>query len=430
MLDKLFQLSAHHTSIKQELVGGLTTFFTMAYILFINPVILEQAGMDKGAVFVATCLAAAFGCLVMGLLANYPIALAPSMGLNVFFTYTVVIALGYSWQIALGAVFISGLMFVVLSLFRLRDIVLDSIPSSMRQGIATGIGLFLVTISLKIAGIIDIDGQKLSLGNLFSVDALLWAVGIIIIVGCAARNIKGGILISLITLTSISLLFGDASWHGVFSLPPDLTPTYLAMDIQGALNISMLSVIFAFLFVDLFDTSTSLVAVAQRGGLLNTAGRFARFTRALFSDALATVMGAALGTSTTTTYVESTAGVAAGGRTGLTSVVVGLMFVLSLFLYPLAHAVPLAATSSVIFYVATLMLASLINVEWEDLTEAIPVVITAIIMPLTLSIANGIALGFISYCIIKIAAGRMRQLNLFVVILALLFTSNLVLDLY
>ena len=412
MLEKLFQLTSHKTSFKQEVKGGLTTFFAMAYILFVNPVILEQAGMDKGAVFVATCLSAALGCLLMGLLANYPIALAPSMGLNVFFTYTVVLEMGYNWQVALGCVFISGVLFVLFSVLRIREMIIDSVPLSIRQGIATGIGLFLAVVSLKIAGIVVInDEHQLALGNILSFEAMMWVLGVTIIIGFASRGLRGGILMSLLVTTLIAIFVGHASFSGVVSLPPSLSPTYLALDVGGAIDVGLLSVIFTFLFVDLFDTSTSLVAVAQRGGLLNTAGRFARFGRVLFSDASATIVSAIMGTSTTTTYVESTAGVAAGGRTGLTSVVVGGCFLVALFFYPLAQAVPLAAVSSIIFYVATLMLASLINVEWEDLTEAVPVVITAIIMPLTFSIANGIAFGFISYCVIKLAAGRYKQLN-------------------
>jgi AGZA family xanthine/uracil permease-like MFS transporter len=412
MLEKLFQLTSHKTSFKQEVKGGLTTFFAMAYILFVNPVILEQAGMDKGAVFVATCLSAALGCLLMGLLANYPIALAPSMGLNVFFTYTVVLEMGYNWQVALGCVFISGVLFVLFSVLRIREMIIDSVPLSIRQGIATGIGLFLAVVSLKIAGIVVInDEHQLALGNILSFEAMMWVLGVTIIIGFASRGLRGGILMSLLVTTLIAIFVGHASFSGVVSLPPSLSPTYLALDVGGAIDVGLLSVIFTFLFVDLFDTSTSLVAVAQRGGMLNTAGRFARFGRVLFSDASATIVSAIMGTSTTTTYVESTAGVAAGGRTGLTSVVVGGCFLVALFFYPLAQAVPLAAVSSIIFYVATLMLASLINVEWEDLTEAVPVVITAIIMPLTFSIANGIAFGFISYCVIKLAAGRYKQLN-------------------
>jgi len=425
MLEKLFQLTSHKTTLKKEVIGGLTTFLTMAYILFINPVILAQAGMDKGAVFMATCLAAALGCFLMGMLTNYPIALAPSMGLNVFFTYSVVLEMGYSWQVALGGVLVSGVLFVLFSLFRIRDAIIDNVPLSIRQGIATGIGLFLAMVSLKIAGIVVIsDDSKLALGELWAFDAMMWLLGITIIIGFASRGLRGGMLMSILMITIIAIFSGYSSFSGVVSLPPSLAPTYMALDVSGALDISLLSIIFAFLFVDIFDTSTSLFAVAQRGGLLNTAGRFRRLGRALFADAAATIVSAVMGTSTTTAYVESTAGVAAGGRTGLTSIVVGVCFLLAMFFYPLVNAVPLAAASSIMFYVATLMLASLINVEWEDLTEAIPVVITAIIMPLTFSIANGIACGFISYCIIKLAAGRYKQLNPLVLSLAGFFVVS------
>jgi len=422
MLEKLFKLEQHQTNIKREVIGGITTFLTMAYIIFVNPSMLEAAGMDKGAVFVATCLAAAIGCFIMGFIANYPIALAPGMGLNAFFTYTVVLDMGYSWEVALGGVFISGVVFVLLSLFKVREWIIDSIPMSLRYGIAAGIGLFLAIIALKNAGIVvDSPATLVTMGDITSFPAMMAGLGLFIIVGLAQRGINGSVMISILAITVIGLLVGDIDYAGIVSMPPSIAPTFLQLDLTGALEVGMLSVIFAFLFVDLFDTSGTLIAVAQRGGLLNEQGKLPRLGRALLADSTATMAGAALGTSTTTSYVESTAGVAAGGRTGLTAVVVGLLFVLALFFAPLAGMVPAYATAGALFYVAVLMMSSLINVEWEDLTEAVPVVVAAVLMPLTFSIANGIALGFISYFMVKLFAGRYKDISPSVLFLAALF---------
>jgi len=426
LLEKLFKLEQHQTTIKRELIGGLTTFLTMAYIIFVNPSMLEAAGMDNGAVFVATCLAAAIGCLIMGLIANYPIALAPGMGLNAFFTYTVVIDMGYSWEVALGGVFISGIVFILLSLFNIREWLIDSIPLSLRYGIAAGIGLFLAMIALQNAGIVvGSDTTLITLGRITTFPAIMSGLGLFVIVGLAQRGINGAVLISIVLVTAIGLLAGDINYIGVVSMPPSIAPTFMALDISGALEVGMLSVIFAFLFVDVFDTSGTLIAVAQRGGLLNEQGKLPRLGRALLADSSATVAGAMLGTSTTTSYVESTTGVAAGGRTGLTSVVVGLLFLLALFFAPLAQMVPAYATAGALFYVAVLMVSSLINVAWEDLTEAVPVVVAAVLMPFTFSIAHGIALGFISYFLIKIFSGRYRDISPSVAFLSILFIVKL-----
>lgn len=422
MLEKLFQLKQNETTVKREIIGGVTTFLTMAYIIFVNPSMLEAAGMDKGAVFVATCLAAAIGCFIMGFIANYPIALAPGMGLNAFFTYTVVLDMGYSWQVALGGVFISGVVFVLMSLFKIREWIIDSIPLSLRYGIAAGIGLFLAIIALKNAGIIvDSPATLVTLGDIKSFSAVMAGLGLFIIVGLAQRGINGAVMISILTITVMGLLMGEINYAGLVSAPPSLAPTFMELDLSGALEVGMLSVIFAFLFVDLFDTSGTLVAVAQRGGLLNEQGKLPRLGKALLADSSATMAGAALGTSTTTSYVESTAGVAAGGRTGLTAVVVGLLFLFALFFAPLASMVPAYATAGALFYVAVLMMSSLINVAWEDLTEAVPVVVAAVLMPLTFSIAHGIALGFISYLMVKVFAGRYKDISVSVVVLASLF---------
>ncbi|PKI11282.1 guanine permease, partial [Shewanella sp. 11B5] len=412
MLEKLFKLKQNNTSLKQEAMAGLTTFLTMAYIIFVNPMMLADAGMDHGAVFVATCLAAAIGCLVMGLLANYPIALAPGMGLNAFFTYTVVGEMGYSWETALGAVFMSGVCFLILSLVKIREWIVNSIPMSLRFGIAAGIGLFLALIGLKNAGIVVASPATLvTMGDITSFPALMAALGFFLIIAMVHRGLKAAVIFSILIVTVLGMIFGDVQYQGLISMPPSLAPTFMKMDLSSVLEVSMLSVVFAFLFVDLFDTSGTLVAVAQRGGLLDEKGRLPRVKRALTADSVATITGAALGTSTTTSYIESIAGVSAGGRTGLTAVVVGLLFLAALFVSPLAGMVPAYATTGTLFYVAILMMSGLVNVDWEDITEAAPVVVTCLLMPLTFSIANAIGLGFISYAAIKLMTGRFKDLN-------------------
>ncbi len=427
MLEKLFKLSEHNTNVKTEVVAGITTYLTMAYIIFVNPSILKLAGMDYGAVFVATCLAAAIGTLIMGLWANYPIALAPGMGLNAFFTFTVVMEMGYSWQSALGAVFFSGLIFTVLSLFKIREWVINSIPLSLRLGIAAGIGLFLALIALKSAGIVvDSPATLVTMGDLSDPTVILAIIGFFIIVSLSYRRVLGSVMIGILVVTVLSIVMGLNELNGVVSAPPSLAPTFMEMDLAGALEVGMLSIIFAFLFVDLFDTSGTLVAVAQQGGLLDKDKRLPRLGRALMSDSTATMAGAALGTSTTTSYIESTAGISAGGRTGLTAVVVAGLFLLSLFFSPLAGSVPAYATAGALFYVAVLMTAGLAEVDWKDLTEAAPVFVAAIAMPLTFSIANGIAFGFITYAGIKLLSGRREDVSLSVLILAALFVVKFI----
>ncbi|SQH77919.1 conserved hypothetical protein; putative inner membrane protein [Shewanella benthica] len=427
MLEKLFKLKENHTSLKQEAVAGGTTFLTMAYIIFVNPMMLADAGMDHGAVFVATCLAAAIGCLIMGIVANYPIALAPGMGLNAFFTYTVVGEMGYTWETALGAVFLSGICFLVLSLVRIREWIVNSIPMSLRLGIAAGIGLFLALIGLKSAGIVVASPTTLvTMGDITAFPAVMAALGFFLIIAMVQRGMKSAVVVSILSITLLGLLFGDVQYTGVLAMPPSIMPTFMQMDLAGALDISMLSVVFAFLFVDLFGTSGTLVAVAQRGGFLDDKGRLPRLKRALTADSTATIVGAMLGTSTTTSYMESTAGVSAGGRTGLTAVVVGFLFLLSLFISPLASMVPAYATAGTLFYVAILMMSGLMHVEWEDLTEAAPVVVVCILMPLTFSIATGIAMGFISYAVIKLISGRYKDLSVGVVVLAALFIAKFI----
>ncbi|GDY24372.1 MULTISPECIES: NCS2 family permease [unclassified Agarivorans] len=422
MLEKLFKLKAHGTDVRTEVIAGLTTFLTMAYIIFVNPSMLAATGMDQGAVFVATCLAAAVGCFIMGLYANYPIAQAPGMGLNAFFTYGVVLGMGHSWQVALGAVFLSGVIFICLSLFKVREWIINSIPQTLRVGIAAGIGLFLGFIALKNAGIVvDNPATLVSLGHENPHQMILAALGFFLIIGLEYRKVKGGVLISILAITVLSIVLGYTQYGGIVSMPPNPAPTFMQLDIMGALDVTMISVIFAFLFVDLFDTAGTLTAVAQRGKLLDENGNLPNLRKALLADSSATIAGSMLGTSSTTSYVESGAGVEVGGRTGLTAVVVGVLFILALLFSPLAGMIPAYATAGALFYVCTLMLSGLINVDWTDLTEAAPAAIVAILMPLSFSIADGIAIGFISYAAIKLLAGRHKEVPLSVWVLAVVF---------
>ncbi|MBG0839163.1 NCS2 family permease [Ectopseudomonas toyotomiensis] len=426
MLERLFQLKAHNTTVRTEVLAGITTFLTMAYILFVNPEMLAKTGMDHGAVFVATCLAGAIGSLIMGLLANYPIALAPGMGLNAFFTYTVVMTMGYSWQTALGAVFLSGAIFFLLSIFKIREWIINSIPLALRAGIAAGIGLFLAIIALKNAGIVvDHPATLVGLGDMSKGGALLACLGFFVIAALAYRKVTGAVMIGILLVTGLSIVLGLSELQGVVSMPPSLMPTLLQLDIAGALDIGLISVIFAFLFVDLFDTSGTLVGVAQKADLLDKDGKMPRLGRALLADSTATMAGAALGTSTTTSYIESAAGISAGGRTGLTACVVAALFLLALFFAPLAGAVPAYATAPALLFVAVLMMSSLAQIDWDDLTVAAPVVVAALAMPLTFSIANGIAFGFIAWTAVKVLAGRWRELNPAMWVLSALFIVKL-----
>ncbi|MFC0444640.1 NCS2 family permease [Pseudidiomarina halophila] len=427
MLEKLFQIKAQGSSVKAEMIGGVTTFLTMAYIIFVNPSILSQAGMDYGAVFVATCLAAAIGCLIMGLWANYPVALAPGMGLNAFFTYSVVLGMGYEWQAALGAVFFSGILFFVLSALKIRAWIINSIPVTLRLAIAAGIGAFLALIGLQNANIIvGHDATLVTLGDLSQISVLLAGLGFFLIIGLVARKVQGAALISILFITLLGWLLGDVSYQGIVAMPPSLAPTFMQLDIAGAFDVAMLSVIFAFLFVDLFDTSGTLMAVAQRAGMTDAKGNLPRLEKALMADSTASVAGSMLGTSTTTSYIESASGVASGGKTGLTAVIVGLLFILAIFFAPLAGMVPAYATAGAIIYVSVLMLFTLRSVDWDDVTEAAPVAVVLLMTPLTYSIADGIALGFISYVVVKALGGRYHDLNWSVAILAALFIAKFI----
>lgn len=422
MLDKLFKLKEHNTTVKTEVIAGITTFLTMAYIIFVNPNMLAAAGMDEGAVFVATCLAAAIGCFIMGFWANYPVALAPGMGLNAFFSFTVVGQMGYSWQVALGAVFLSGICFFLLSIFRIREWIIHSIPLSLRGGIGAGIGLFLAFIALKNSGIVvDNPATLVTIGDMTSWGAIMACLGFIVITALYHRQVTGSVMIGILLVTLISVLAGQVEVQGIVSMPPSLAPTLAQLDIAGALEVGLIAIVFSFLFVDLFDTSGTLIAVAQKGDLLDKNNKLPRLGRALMADSGATMAGAAMGTSTTTSYIESGAGIAVGGRTGLTAVVVGILFLLSLFISPLAGTIPAYATAPALFFVAVLMTHSLVKIDWNDITEAAPVVIAAVTMPLTFSITTGIALGFISYSALKILTGRFSALNSAMLVLPVLF---------
>lgn len=412
MLNKLFNLSALGTTVRKEVVAGLTTFLTMAYIIFVNPSILASAGMDYGAVFVATCIAAAIGCMLMGLLANYPIALAPGMGLNAFFAFTVVGELGYSWQVALGAVFWSGLIFLALSLFKIREWVINSIPLSMRYGIAAGIGMFLAIIALKNSAIIvGSPATLVTLGDITQPSVWLSFLSFVVIVALSYRKVPGSVMIGVLAVTALGIMIGISEFKGIASAPPSMAPTFMQLDIWGALDVAMISVIISFLFVDLFDTSGTLIGVAQKAGLVEKNGHMPRMGKALMADSSASVVGSVLGTSTTTSYIESTAGVSVGGKSGLTAVVVGLCFVGAIFFSPLASSVPGYATAGALLYISVLMMSGLINIDWNDISESAPVVITVLAMPLTFSIAHGIGLGFITYTAIKLLSGRYKDVS-------------------
>ncbi len=427
MLETYFQLKSNGTNVRTEVVAGLTTFLTMAYIVFVNPLVLGDAGMDKGAVFVATCVASAIGTLVMGLYANYPLALAPGMGLNAYFTYGVVKGLHYPWEVALGAVFISGVLFMVLSVTRVREWIVDAIPQSQKMAISAGVGLFLGIIALKNAGIVVASPDTfVTLGNLKAPSTLLAVGGFLLMVALDARKVPGAIIIAILVTTLVGIAFGVSPFLGVASLPPPVTPTFLKLDIRGALDAGVLVIVFAFFFVDLFDNTGTLVGVAHRAGLIGRDGRIPRLLRVFVADSTATLVGSLLGTSTVTSYIESAAGVRAGGRTGLVGVVVAILFLLSLFLAPLAETVPAYATAPALLFVACLMARGLAEVDWEDVTEYAPAVVTALAMPLTFSIANGIAFGFVLYAAIKLLAGRTREASPAVIVLGLLFLIRFV----
>ncbi|PMC16510.1 NCS2 family permease [Oligella urethralis] len=422
MFESLFKLREHHTTARTEVVAGLTTFLTMAYIIFVNPQILGTTGMDQGAIFVSTCLAAAIGCFVMAFFANWPIGMAPGMGLNAFFAFTVVGALGYTWQQALGAVFVSGVIFIILTATGIRAWLIRGIPKSLRSSIVAGIGLFLAFIALQTSGIVVHNQATLvGQGDLSSHQVLFTILGFFVIVALDTLRVKGAILIGILFVSLLSMLFGySQAPDSLISMPPSIAPTFLQLDIWGVLNFGFINVILVFVLVEVFDATGTLIGVAKRAGLMPE-DRPNRLGKALFADSTAILAGSLIGTSSTTAYAESASGVQSGGRTGMTAMVVGILFLLSLFFAPIAGIVPAYATAPALLYVAGLMMRELIEIDWSDPTEAVPASLTALIMPFTYSIAEGIAFGFISYVVLKLITGKFRDLHLATILVAALF---------
>lgn len=420
-IKRYFGFQEAGTDLRTELLAGVTTFLTMAYIIFVNPAILGDAGMPKESVFVATCLVAALASLIMGLYANYPVACAPGMGLNAYFAYAVVKGMGFTWEAALGAVFISGCLFLLVTLFRVREAIINGIPKTLRVAITAGIGLFLGIISLKTAGVITGSPATLvTLGNLHQPTTILAIVGFFLIVTLDALRVRGAILIGIVAVTVLSFFFGGNQFHGIVSMPPSIEPTLFKLDIKAALSTGVINVILVFFLVELFDATGTLMGVANRAGLL-VEGKMQRLNKALLADSTAIVAGSVLGTSSTTAYIESASGVQAGGRTGMTAVTVAVLFLACLFIAPLAGVVPAYATAPALLYVSCLMLRDMVDVSWDDATEAVPAALTALLMPFTYSIANGVAFGFIAYAGLKLLTGRVKEVKAIVWIIAIVF---------
>ena len=427
IVEDFFRLKEYNTSIQKELLAGFTTFVTMAYIVFVNPQIMALAGMDQGAVFVGTCIAAALACLLMGLFANWPVGLAPGMGLNAFFTFTVVGELGYSWEIALGSVFLAGVLFFLMSVTRLRSWMIDSIPLNLRIAMGAGVGLFIGFIGLKSGGIIvSNDATFLKLGDLSNQETLLAALGFLLISVLAIRKVPGAILIGVLSTTLLALVFGMIQYNGLFSMPPSLEPVFLKLDILGALNISMITIVMSFLFVNLFDTTGTLLGVANRANLVDAEGNADNLDKALKADSSVSFIGTFFGCSPVTSYVESSAGVEAGGRTGLTAIFIGLFFILTMFLSPLALIVPASATAGALIYVSILMLSGMEKLNWSNMIDLLPALIIIVMIPLTFSIADGIALGFLSYVVLKIGYGEISKISSGAWFLTLVFISKFI----
>tara|TARA_B100001287_G_scaffold42350_1_gene31482 strand:- start:2071 stop:3360 length:1290 start_codon:yes stop_codon:yes gene_type:complete len=427
MLEKLFKLKESNTDIQTELLAGFTTFITMAYIIFVNPQMMSSTGMDLGASFVGTCIAAAIACIVMGFYANWPIGLAPGMGLNAFFTYTVVGEMGYTWEIALGAVFLAGILFWVMSVTPIRQWMLESIPMNLRIAMGSGVGLFIGLIGLKNGGIIiSNDATLLSIGNILKIETLLSIIGFLLIAILSIRKLPGAILIGIMVVTITSILIGIVQFKGLVSYPPAFMPVFMKLDIMGALDLAMISVIMSFLFVNLFDTAGTLLGVANQAKLVDKSGNVHNLHKALKADSSSSAFGAFLGCAPITSYVESSAGVEAGGRTGLTAVTVGLLFLIAVFFSPLASIVPAHATAGALIYVAILMMSGMEKLNWTDSSELLPALIIIVMIPLTFSIANGIALGFISYIVLKIASGELKKISSGAWFLTIVFMSKFI----
>ena len=436
MLEKLFRLQESGTTVKREIVAGCTTFMTLSYIIFVQPAVLSAAGMDPGAVMAATCITSAFAMVLMALLANYPIALAPGMGHNFYFTFTVCLTLGVSWQNALGAVFVAGVLFILLFFIGLREKVMTILPVSLRNAIPAGIGLLIALVGLEWAGlIVDHPATHVTLGNLKSPPALLSLFGVIVIAILFALKVRGAILIGILASTVVGLITGMVKFQGVVSAPPSIAPTFLKLEIPNIfVRPEMIAIIFIFIFLDLFDTVGTLVGVGEQGGFM-VDGKLPKARQALLSDAVATSTGALLGTSTVTSYIESASGISAGGRTGLTNIVTAILMLLALFFRPLIQMVgagypigentflyPIVAPALII--VGSLMLKNVVSIDWDDATESIPAFLTLLLMPLTISITEGIAFGFISYSLLKLVTGQGKQVHWLIYLFAVLFVAR------
>ncbi len=426
-LERVFKLNAHNTTVKTEVVAGFTTFLTMVYIVFVNPQILSNAGMDTKAVFAVTCLIAAFGSVFMGLFANLPIALAPAMGLNAFYAFVVVGGMHHPWPVAMGAVFWGSVGFLILTLLNVRYWMISNIPSCLRNGIACGIGMLIALVGLKNAEIIVASpATMMTMGKLTSLHAGLGVLGFFIIVVLSARSFHAAVLISIAVTTLIGLAVGDVAYQGIISEPPSIAPIFGQLEIMQSFNLGLSGVIFSFMLVNLFDSSGTLIGVTGKAGLSDKNGQFPRMKQALLVDSVSSVVGAFGGTSSVTAYIESSAGTAVGGRTGLTAVVTGILFFLVIFLSPLAGMVPAYAAAGALIYVGVLMTSTLSEIDWSDLTEATPAFITAVMMPFSFSITEGIATGFITYCVIKTLAGRFKEVKPCVWVVAFLFLLKFV----
>lgn len=421
-LARFFKFNEHGTTLGTEINAGITTFMTMAYILAVNPLILADAGMDAGAVFTATALSSFIAILIMALYANLPFALAPGMGLNAFFAYTVVLKMGYPWQFALAAVLVEGIIFIILSFFNVREAIIDSIPMDIKRAISVGIGLFIAFIGLINAGIIvQGDGVLIGLGDLGTNTAIVALLGILITAVLLSYKVKGAILIGILASTLIGFPLGVTVWNGIFSMPPSLTPTFMQFDFSQFFSIEFLVVVFTFLMIDMFDTVGTLVGVSTKAGMLDEEGRVPKAKQALLADAIGTTFGAILGTSTVTTYVESASGVNEGGRTGMTALTTGILFLLALFFAPLFLMIPGAATAPALIVVGAMMMSPVLEIDFNDMSNAIPSFLTIIMMPLAYSISEGIAFGMISFVLIKLLSGRAKEIPALSYVVAIIF---------
>jgi len=439
-MEKFFKLKEHGTNVSTELLAGLTTFMTMAYILIVNPNILSATGMDKNALFTATAVAAIVGTLCMALFANYPFALAPGMGLNAYFAFSVVIGLGYSWQVALTAVFVEGIIFILLTAVNIREALFNAIPLNLKYAVSAGIGLFIAFIGFQNAGIVvNDDATLVALGNLTSLPVVLSIIGILLTGLLVVKKVKGAILIGILGTWILAMISELIGWYvpdfvatfptipsAIIQAPPSLAPIFFQLDFSQVLTLDFLVVVFAFLFVDLFDTLGTLIGVSSKAGFLDEKGNLPKAKQALFADAVATTVGAVLGTSTTTTYIESAAGVSDGGRTGLTAVSTAALFAIALFFSPIFLAVPAFATAPALIIVGFYMMESVAKITFSDYSEAIPAFLTMIVMPLTYSISDGIVFGFVSYTIINLLIGKTNKLSLLMYIVSILMVVNFI----